>query len=115
MLENFPTRNEDFLRFTPDALSPEGWDLADRSEAVEARAYGSWYESIPDGPDGVSLTVTEMGGLTQLQARGVDHLLFTETGTPVGDEPNPSLSNMRKHGFKPLYLRENFAPKGTTW
>jgi len=35
--------------------------------------------------------------------------LATETGEPVGDEPNPSLRNMTACGFNIAYLRLNFA------
>ena len=41
--------------------------------------------------------------------------VFTETGAPVGDEPNPSLRNMHTCGFAPLYLLDNYAPEGTRW
>ena len=40
---------------------------------------------------------------------------FTETGAPIGDEPNPSLKNMRACGFEPLYVLDNHAPRGTRW
>jgi hypothetical protein len=35
--------------------------------------------------------------------------VFTETGEPVGDEPNPSLANMRASGFETVASRLNFA------
>jgi len=34
---------------------------------------------------------------------------FTETGEPVGDEPNPSLRNMEACGFTRVCLRRNYA------
>jgi len=45
---------------------------------------------------------------------GCGHV-FTETGEPIGDEPNPSLANMRRCGFVQLCSRLNFAgPPGGT-
>jgi len=35
--------------------------------------------------------------------------IFTETGEPVGDEPNPSLANMRWCGFRTVASRLNYA------
>jgi GNAT superfamily N-acetyltransferase len=35
--------------------------------------------------------------------------VFTETGEPVGDEPNPSLANMRASGFETVASRLNLA------
>jgi hypothetical protein len=34
--------------------------------------------------------------------------IVTETGEPVGDEPNPSLSNMQRCGFRQIASRLNF-------
>lgn len=39
--------------------------------------------------------------------------VHTETGEPIGDEANPSLANMRRCGFMPLFSRLNFAPPRT--
>lgn len=36
-------------------------------------------------------------------------LVTTETGEPVGDEDNPSLRNMYRHGFERVYARWNHA------
>jgi hypothetical protein len=45
-------------------------------------------------------------------AAGCRHIV-TETGEPVGDEPNPSLSNMMRCGFRKVASRLNFqAPAG---
>lgn len=35
--------------------------------------------------------------------------IVTETGEPVGDEPNPSLANMRRCGFQQVCSRLNYA------
>jgi len=35
---------------------------------------------------------------------------FTETGEPIGEEPNPSLANMERCGFRRVCSRLNFAP-----
>ena len=35
--------------------------------------------------------------------------IATETGEPIGDEPNPSLQNMRACGFSQAYSRLNYA------
>jgi GNAT superfamily N-acetyltransferase len=35
--------------------------------------------------------------------------ITTETGEPVGDEPNPSLRNMAACGFTKVFARLNFA------
>ena len=34
--------------------------------------------------------------------------ITTETGEPVGDEPNPSLRNMAACGFAKVFARLNF-------
>ena len=36
--------------------------------------------------------------------------IFTETGEPVANEPNPSLANMKRCGFKRVCSRLNYAP-----
>jgi hypothetical protein len=36
--------------------------------------------------------------------------VVTETGQPVGDEPNPSLANMRRCGFRQVCSRLNYEP-----
>jgi len=38
--------------------------------------------------------------------------LVTETGEPVGDEPNPSLANMEWCGFEKVCSRLNYAAPG---
>lgn len=38
--------------------------------------------------------------------------IVTETGEPVGDEPNPSLRNMQRCGFRTVVSRLNFAAPG---
>jgi hypothetical protein len=35
--------------------------------------------------------------------------IVTETGEPVGDEPSPSLRNMRACGFSQAYSRLNYS------
>jgi len=35
--------------------------------------------------------------------------IHTETGEPVGDEPNPSLANMARYGFRRVASRRNYA------
>jgi GNAT superfamily N-acetyltransferase len=40
----------------------------------------------------------------------------TETGFPItADEPSPSYHNMLWAGFRPLSIRDNYAPQGTKW
>lgn len=59
------------------------------------------------------------GGQGALMARRIDDALaagcrwvFTETGEPMGDEPNPSLANMARCGFVTVASRRNHeAPK----
>jgi len=41
--------------------------------------------------------------------------VFTETGLPVGGEPNSSYRNILRVGFDELHVRDNFAPEGTRW
>lgn len=41
--------------------------------------------------------------------------LAGETGAPIADEPNPSYRNLLRHGFEPVAVRTNFAPRGTRW
>lgn len=46
---------------------------------------------------------------------GCDYVT-TETGFPLtADEPSPSYHNMLWAGFRPLSIRDNYAPKGTRW
>jgi hypothetical protein len=72
------------------------------------------------GIGGVAETHRRRGGQGALMARrisdaiaaGCRHIV-TETGEPVGDEPNPSLSNMMRCGFRKVASRLNFqAPAG---
>lgn len=46
--------------------------------------------------------------ITDAAAGGCRHL-FTETGEPIGDEPNPSYANMIRCGFQKIASRLNFA------
>jgi GNAT superfamily N-acetyltransferase len=55
------------------------------------------------------------GGQGALMARRIDdaiaagcRYIVTETGEPVGDEPNPSYSNMKRCGFEVVASRLNF-------
>jgi GNAT superfamily N-acetyltransferase len=42
--------------------------------------------------------------------------ITTETGFPLtADEPSPSYHNMLWAGFRPLSIRDNYAPAGTEW
>jgi GNAT superfamily N-acetyltransferase len=42
--------------------------------------------------------------------------IATETGFPLAaDEPNPSYHNMLWAGFRPVEIRDNYAPPGTQW
>lgn len=46
---------------------------------------------------------------------GCEHIA-TETGFPLtADEPSPSYHNMLWAGFRPLSIRDNYAPAGTEW
>lgn len=48
-------------------------------------------------------------------AAGCDYIA-TETGFPLtADEPSPSYHNMLWAGFRPLSIRDNYAPHGTVW
>lgn len=47
-------------------------------------------------------------------ALGCD-LLLTETGVEMPNEPSPSLTNLRRAGFEPIFLRRNFAWPGSSW
>jgi hypothetical protein len=48
-------------------------------------------------------------------AAGCDYIA-TETGFPMtADEPSPSYHNMLWSGFRPLSIRDNYAPVGTRW
>lgn len=55
------------------------------------------------------------GGQKAIMAKRIAHAaelgatsIATETGEPVGDEPNPSFENMRKAGFRIVAARENW-------
>lgn len=42
--------------------------------------------------------------------------IATETGFPLAaDEPSPSYDNMLWAGFRPIAIRDNYAPAGTAW
>ena len=44
------------------------------------------------------------------------HWIATETGFPLAaDEPSPSYHNMLWAGFRPVAIRDNYAPLGTEW
>jgi hypothetical protein len=48
-------------------------------------------------------------------AAGCDYIA-TETAFPLtADEPSPSYHNMLWSGFRPLSIRDNYAPAGTRW
>ncbi len=48
-------------------------------------------------------------------AAGSDYVT-TETGFPMtADEPSPSYHNLLWAGFRPLSIRDNYAPVGTQW
>ena len=68
------------------------------------------------GMGAVSATHRRRGGQGALMARRIDDAIalgaqhiVTETGEPVGDEPNPSLANMKRCGFVTVASRLNFA------
>lgn len=42
-------------------------------------------------------------------------LMTSETGEAVPFEAQHSFDNMRRHGFRPAYRRENFCPVGVRW
>jgi ribosomal protein S18 acetylase RimI-like enzyme len=42
-------------------------------------------------------------------------MIYSETGEALAGQANSSERNMRRAGFKPLYVRENFAAAGSTW
>jgi GNAT superfamily N-acetyltransferase len=44
------------------------------------------------------------------------HWIAAETGFPLAaDEPSPSYHNMLWAGFRPIAIRDNYAPIGTEW
>lgn len=45
---------------------------------------------------------------------GAEHIC-SETGVRVQGEANGSYRNMVRIGLQPVYLRRNYAPRGTTW
>lgn len=69
---------------------------------------------------GVAGTLPEfrgLGGQRSLMARRIgialEHgarCIVTETGEPVGEEPNPSLANMHRCGFRKVCSRLNYEP-----
>jgi GNAT superfamily N-acetyltransferase len=42
-------------------------------------------------------------------------VIFSETGERVTGERNSSYDNMLRQGFRPIYRRANWTPKGITW
>jgi len=68
------------------------------------------------GMGAVLPTHRRRGGQAALMARRIADAgaagarwAVTETGEPIGDEPNPSLANMRRAGFEQVASRLNFA------
>lgn len=43
------------------------------------------------------------------------HTVVTETGEAVPGDPQHSYRNLEKAGFRPVYLRENYAPPDAMW
>ncbi len=89
-----------------------------------ARVAGAGYLFI-DGPGawlgmgGVLPAARGQGvhrGLMALRVRAASEAgctrVATETGEPVGDEPNPSLANMQRCGFRQVASRLNFTRAG---
>jgi GNAT superfamily N-acetyltransferase len=52
--------------------------------------------------------------LSAARAAGCTYVC-SETGVRMPGEPNASYRNMVRAGLRPVYLRENYAPEGTTW
>lgn len=67
------------------------------------------------GMGGVIVSHRRRGGQLALMSRRIADAvaagcrwIVTETGEPIGDEPNPSLANMRRCGFRLVASRLNF-------
>jgi len=74
-----------------------------------------------DAADALALAICHVwrgGAQARIEAAvaaGCDYIA-TETGFPLtADEPSPSYHNMLWAGFRPLSIRDNYAPKGTRW
>jgi hypothetical protein len=68
------------------------------------------------GMGGVAASYRRRGGQGALMARRIGDAIalsachiFTETGEPVGEEPNPSFNNMKRCGFAKVVSRSNLA------
>jgi Acetyltransferase (GNAT) domain len=67
------------------------------------------------GVAGIAESHRRRGGQGAVMARRIDDAIaagcthiVTETGEPVGNEPNPSLANMKRCGFRQVASRLNF-------
>jgi GNAT superfamily N-acetyltransferase len=72
------------------------------------------------GMGGVAASHRRRGGQGALMARRIEDAIartachiFTETGKPVGEEPSPSLNNMKRCGFVEVVSRSNLAGRFT--
>jgi hypothetical protein len=73
------------------------------------------------GMGGVTTSHRRRGGQGVLMARRIEdaialsaRYLFTETGEPVGNEPSPSLNNMKRFGFAKIVSRVNLKATADT-
>jgi len=94
-----------------------GWQVFLAMKEGQAIASGSLYRAADTAWLGIGATLPEwrnQGAQSALIAARIaaatdGHVLATETGEPVGEEPNPSLSNLQRAGFQQVCSRLNFA------
>jgi hypothetical protein len=96
-----------------------GWQFFVACEGARPVATGALYVREGLGWLGIGATLAEArrrGAQSALLAARIDaataagcHLIVTETGEPVGEEPNPSFANIQRAGFVQICSRLNFA------
>jgi GNAT superfamily N-acetyltransferase len=99
----------------------EGWRGYAARTAEEGRIVGGGFVHMNPplawlGMGAVAPSHRGHNGQRALMAARIAHALdagcvsiHTETGEPIGDEPNPSLANMRRCGFERIASRVNYA------
>jgi len=66
----------------------------------------------PDSPSSVGWTQARRIQLALDLGCG---LMTSETGEAVPGDPQHSYRNLRRHGLRPVYRRENWCPPGAAW
>lgn len=112
---------EPMARWLGSLVHREGWRGYAARTAAEGRIVGGGFVYVKTplawlGMGAIAPSHRGHRGQLALMAARIGHALrggctsvHTETGEPIGDEPNPSLANMQRCGFERIASRVNYA------